>query len=113
MKPIIPNPKTELKKIRETLDELVIVDTSVESAYFVDTPFEDTETSIVDLSTLAFDKTNLDLESNLEIGGPIGDTLSGFVHKYLPGSKYPSQGELDADQVDGIIVDSDVIHRLQ
>ena len=42
----------------------------------------------------SFDKTNLDLESDLEIGGPIGDTLSGFVHKYLPGSKYPSQGEL-------------------
>ena len=45
----------------------------------------------------SFDKTNLDLESNLEIGGPIGDTLSGFVHKYLPGSKYPSQGELHAE----------------
>tara|TARA_Y100000592_G_C5479435_1_gene324409 strand:+ start:5736 stop:6377 length:642 start_codon:yes stop_codon:yes gene_type:complete len=45
----------------------------------------------------SFDKTNLDLESNLEIGGPIGDTLSGFVHKYLPGSKYPSQGELQPE----------------
>ena len=38
----------------------VIVDTSVESEYFDTIPFEFTDTSNFDLSTLAFDITNFE-----------------------------------------------------
>ena len=37
-----------------------------------------------------FEKTNLDLESPLQTGGPINDVSSKFMHTYTPTNTYSS-----------------------
>ncbi len=54
-----------------------------------------------------FKKTNLDIERQTNLGGPINTKstrhATGFVHKYLPKSPYLNPGDLTDQELEGLI----------